>query len=100
VQHWKFVPRDDRQSAPGASTHAVPQVHDELHTFTPQLVAAPVLFMSQPPRVSPGTQPLSPVHAPNALHAPQAQPADTSHVRVRVCVPELQRPHGCVSESV
>lgn len=71
-----------------------------MHTFTPHDVAAPVLFVSHPVRVSPGTQPLSPVHAPNAPHAPQSQPMLVSHVRVRVCVPELQRPQGCVSVSV
>jgi hypothetical protein len=100
VQHWKFVPRCDRHEAPGATTHAEPQAQDELHTLTPHEVVAPVLFMSHPVRVSPGTQPLSPVQPPNALHAPQSQPALTSHVRVRVCVPELQRPQGCVSVSV
>jgi hypothetical protein len=79
---------------------AVPHVQDDVHVCTPHPVAAPVLFMSQPPRVSPGVQPLSPLHPPNAPHAPHVQPAATSHVRMRVCVPEPQRPHGWVSLSI
>lgn len=50
--------------------------------------------------VEPGVQPLDPLHAPNALHAPHAQPAATSQLRVRVCVPEPQLPHACESVSV
>lgn len=48
--------------------------------------------------VSPGSQPVSPVHAP---HGPQVSYAQLgAQTRLRSCVPELQRPHAWLWSSV